>query len=70
MAEDSKLAEKLEEKDSQVKFTDDELSKVAGIRDRYLEIQHQFGQTAIMKLRLEDRVVELNTTVDSLKEES
>ena len=68
MVEESKLAEKLEEQESGVKFTDDEMTKLVEIRDKYLDIQQQFGQSAIMKLRLEERVNGLNDRVAELKD--
>jgi len=69
MAEESKLAEKLEEKQSEIKFNDDEMAKLIEIRDKYGDIQYRFGQSAIIKLRLEEKVVDLNKQVDSLKDE-
>jgi hypothetical protein len=68
MVEESKLAEKLEEKQSEVKFTEEEMTKLVEIRDKYVDVQQQFGQSAIMKLRLEERVKGLNNRVDELKE--
>ena len=69
MAEESKLVEELEKKQSEIKFTDDEMNKLISIRDKYSDIQYKFGQSAIMKLRVEEQVVELNTQVESLKED-
>ena len=69
MAEDSKLAEKLEDKQSGVKFSDKEMTKLVKIRDDYLEVQNQFGQIAIMKLRLEERITDLNSRVEIIKED-
>tara|TARA_Y100000593_G_scaffold30139_1_gene59770 strand:+ start:288 stop:605 length:318 start_codon:yes stop_codon:yes gene_type:complete len=68
MSEESKLAEKLAEKEQAVKFTEEEIGKLNGIRDTYLDIQHQFGQTAIMKLRLEEQHNSLGAREDSLRE--
>ena len=69
MAEESKLAEKLEEKQSEASFTEEEMNQLGQIKERYLDIQHQFGQAAIVKIRLENRIEELNTSVESLKKD-
>jgi len=73
MAEESKLAEALSEKiaetKNEVKFTDDEMGELVNIRNKYLEIQNQFGQSSLVKLRLEEKITDLNTHVDSLKAE-
>ena len=38
---------------SEVKFTDDELSKLKEIQQNYVNIQNQFGQIAITKIKLD-----------------
>ena len=54
--EESKLVEKLEEKQSAVKFSDEELNTVKEIQQEYVNIQNQFGQIAMTKIRIEDQM--------------
>ena len=68
MAEEATIEQKYKEKESEVKFTDDEMSKLVEIRDKYLDVQQQFGRTAILKLRLEEQITDLNKRVDLLKD--
>ena len=67
MAEESTLEKKYEEKNNQINFSEDELNELNKIKERYLDIQYQFGQAAIIKIRLENRIEELNTSVEALK---
>ena len=60
----SKIEEKYLSKDSNTKFSEDEMGKLTEVRDKYLDIQHQFGQSAIMKLRLEEKISDLNNLMD------
>jgi len=69
MVEESKLAEKFEEKQAETKFNKEEMSKLSDIRETYLQVQYKFGQSAMLRLRLEERVQELNAQVEVLKEE-
>ena len=48
---------------SEVKFTDDELGKVKEIQDKYFEVQNQFGQLSMARLRLEKQMVNLSEDV-------
>ena len=57
------------ENNTEVKFTTDEMKKLTKIKNNYMEIQYQFGQSAMSKLRLEEQISTLNTQVDSLKNE-
>ena len=56
MSEDSNLAKKLEEKN---KFTEDELKQVQNIQLSYQNIQNQFGQLKMAKIRLDEQEIEL-----------
>ena len=38
---------------SEVKFTDDELKEVKSLQTNYLNVQNEFGQLALAKIRLE-----------------
>ena len=44
MAEESKLTEKLEEKESEKKFTEEEMTKVTEFKNTYINIQQALGQ--------------------------
>ena len=59
MAEESKLAEKLEEKTSEKKFTEDELKIVAEIKNTYGEVEYQFGQLEISKIKFDQQFNDL-----------
>ena len=64
MAEEkSKLAEKLE---NSTKFTEEEIKKVSEIRKNYLDIQYDFGQVSITKLRLEQQMLSLDKAHEDL----
>ena len=52
MPEESKLTEKLEEKQSEVKFTEEELKQVGDIQVSYANTTNKFGQLSLAKLRL------------------
>ena len=38
---------------SEVKFTEEELKQVKEIQDNYFDIQNQFGQVSVAKIRLQ-----------------
>jgi predicted nuclease with TOPRIM domain len=63
MAEESKLLKKLEEKQSEVKFNEEELGEVKQIQQDYMSVQNQFGQLKMAQLRLDQQQ-------DSLLEEN
>ena len=69
MAEESKLAEKLEEKTSEVKFTEEEMNKLKSIQDNYLKNQASFGNVKVAQLRLEEELEAINTRETELVEE-
>jgi len=68
MPEESKLTEKLEEKQSEVKFTEDELKQVQDIQVSYAETTNKFGQVTIAKLRLSQQEESLDEEQNRLSE--
>ena len=40
----------------EVKFTEEELKQVKEIQESYFDIQNQFGQTSLAKLRLDEQL--------------
>ena len=60
--EESKLVEKLEEKQSAVKFSDEELNTVKEIQNEYLRVQNQLGQLAISGMKLREQEKNLDET--------
>ena len=69
MLEESKLAEKLKEKQSEVKFTEDELTQVQNIQKSYANVQNQFGQLKMAQIRLDEQEVELEESLKSIQTE-
>jgi len=69
MLEESKLAEKLKEKQSEVKFTEDELTQVQNIQKSYANVQNQFGQLKMAQIRLDEQEVELEEALKSIQDE-
>ena len=69
MTEESVIEQKFKEKEKEAKFNKEEMSKLKNIRDAYLDIQYKFGQSSMVRLRLEERIQELNAQVETLKEE-
>ena len=66
--EESKLVEKLEEKQATKKFSDEEIRTVKEIQNEYLKVQNQFGQLAISKIGIveqEKRLDASNSKVES-----
>ena len=53
MPEESNLAKQLDKKN---KFTEEELKEVQNIQTSYANIQNQFGQLSINKIRLEEQL--------------
>ena len=66
MAEESKLAEKLE---NQQKFSEEELKNVKEIQTEYISIQNQFGQLALSKIRLNSQLDSLHQLEAKLNED-
>jgi predicted transcriptional regulator len=69
MLEESKLAEKLKEKQSEVKFTEDELTQVQNIQKSYANVQNQFGQLKMAQIRLDEQEVELEESLKSIQDD-
>ena len=53
----------------ETKFTEEELKQVKEIQDSYFDIQNQFGQLSLAKLRAEQQLEVFDTNEDNLKEE-
>ena len=69
MPEESKLTEKLQEKQSEVKFTEEELKQVKNIQTSYANVQNQFGQLKMAQLRLDGQEVNLENALTSIQDE-
>ena len=71
MPEESKLAEKLDEKQSEVKFTDEELKKVQNFQVEYGNITTKLGQLSLSKLRVRNQAEiidgEYESTINDFK---
>ena len=50
----------------QVKFTEEEIKQLNGIREEYINIQSQFGQLAVSKIRLESDMDNLSRLEEDL----
>ena len=50
----------------QVKFTEEEIKQLNGIREEYINIQSQFGQLAVSKIRLENDMDNLSQLEENL----
>ena len=68
MPEESKLTEKLEEKKSEVKWTEEELKQVQNIQSSYNDTTSQFGQLSIARLRVRQQVESIDKEYNSLVE--
>ena len=68
MPEESTLTEKLQEKQSEVKFTEEELKQIQEIQISYTETTNKFGQLTIAKLRLSQQEESLDKEHDVLQE--
>ena len=66
MPEESKLAEKLETKKSEVKFSEEELKQVQDIQISYTETTNKFGQLSLAKLRLSQQEQSLDNEYGEL----
>ena len=69
MLEESKLAEKLKEKQSELKFSEEELKQVKNIQTSYANVQNQFGQLKLAQLRLDNDEVALEDGLKSIQDE-
>ena len=66
MPEESKIAEKYQEKQKEQKFNQEELDIVKNIQKKYVDVQHKMGQLSVAKLRLEQQQESLERTQDEL----
>jgi len=55
--------------DSTKQFSDDEMKQLKEIQEAYLEIQHNLGQIAVGKLRLEQQIFKLDELKINLENE-
>ena len=53
----------------ETKFTEEELKQVKEIQDSYFDIQNQFGQLSLAKLRLNQQLEVFDTNEDNLNKE-
>mgnify|MGYP001480945649 CR=1 FL=1 len=68
MPEESKLVEKLVEKQKEVKFDEKEIEKVKEIQKAYIRIQQSFGQLKLATMKHEEHGISLNEENDRLEE--
>jgi len=69
MPEESKLTEKLQEKQSEVKFTKEEMDKVLYFQKNYSNVQNKFGQLKMAQIRLDEQEVSLEENLKNLQNE-
>ena len=62
VTEESNLAKKVEEKASEITFSDEELQSLRELQDGYSEKAAQFGQLKIQKLLVQQQLDALETT--------
>ena len=62
VTEESNLAKKVEEKDSEIKFSDEELQSLRELQEGYQEKQAQFGQLKVQKLLIQQQLDALERT--------
>ena len=56
VTEESNLAKKVEEKQSEIKFSDEELTSLRELQEGYQEKQAQFGQLKVQKLLIQQQL--------------
>tara|TARA_Y100001937_G_scaffold40247_1_gene57154 strand:- start:5245 stop:5562 length:318 start_codon:yes stop_codon:yes gene_type:complete len=54
---------------SEVKFTDEEMQKLAQLQQSYQQLQATFGQLRVQKIMLDDQVANLEETEISVEEQ-
>jgi len=62
VTEESNLAKKVSEKESETKFSDEELTSLRSLQEGYTEKQAQFGQLKVQKLLVQQQLDTLETT--------
>ena len=60
VTEESKLAKKVEEKTSEIKFTDDELKSLSDLQHSYTNGQTAFGQLKVRRLLINQELESLD----------
>ena len=53
----------------ETKFTEEEIKQIKDIQDGYFDIQNQFGQLSLAKLRLNQQLEVFDTNEDNLNKE-
>ena len=66
MSEQNTLEQKMTQKQSETKFSDDELKQIQSIQKSYAEITTQLGQVGIAKIRLREQEISLAKDEDNL----
>ena len=51
----------------EIKFTDDEIENLKDLQKGYLEVQSQFGQVAMSKIKLEETETKLKSQLANLE---
>ena len=64
--EESKIAEKYQESQEAKKFNTDEMKEVKDIQPSYVDIQQQYGQLGVAKLRLNQQLDALDKKQEEL----
>jgi len=62
VAEESNLAKKVEEKSTELKFSEEELKSLRDLQDGYSEKSAQFGQLRVQKLLVQQQLDNLEQT--------
>ena len=55
VTEESNLAKKVKDKESEIKFSDDELQSLRSLQEGYQEKSAQFGQLKVQKLLIQQQ---------------
>ena len=67
MPEESKLAEKLEEKQSEVKFSEEEMKEIRELQSSYIALQNSLGQIGISRIRLDKQSQEYDKAEENIR---
>ena len=62
VTEESNLAKKVKDKESEIKFSDDELQSLRSLQEGYQEKSAQFGQLKVQKLLIQQQLDALEET--------
>ncbi len=69
VTEESKLAKKVEEQSSEIKFTEDEIKSLNDLNQGYQTKQQQFGQLKVQRILLSQQMEALDETEIRLETE-